>query len=162
MDKVSAPQGAPFPHHGTAEWLTRAEVAEQLKVSTATVTRLAEAGELEEVFVSAKSPRITAASLARHLERNLRHRVVQGAAVSSACVALLLLAGLFTAYESADESLKRQAREYTAEQKAKTDPNSLVEADLLNLSGTTISSLMEAGALAHLSLGGRRHPRRSR
>ncbi len=47
MDPSSALQGAPFPRHGTAEWLTRGQVAELLQVSITTVTRLAEAGELE-------------------------------------------------------------------------------------------------------------------
>lgn len=65
-------------------------------------------------------------------------------------------------YEPADESLKRQAREYSAEGKAKANPGSLTDEDVLSLSGATISSLMEAGALAHLELGARRHPRRPR
>lgn len=75
QDLVSAPRGAPFPHHGTAEWLTRAEVAEMLRVSETTVARLAATGDLEEVRVAPKSPRITPESVERHLARNGRHAV---------------------------------------------------------------------------------------
>jgi hypothetical protein len=65
-------------------------------------------------------------------------------------------------YESADDSLKRQAREIKAEYKAETEPHLLEETDLADLSGTTISRLMSTGALSHLTLGGRRHPQRPR
>ena len=165
---------AAFPPHCEAKatadgehLLSRPEVAERLRVSRRTVRRLGAAGMLEEIRVGERAVRITEASVERHLAERRINRTGQGAVraeavtvvVSSACVALLLLAGLFTAYESADEIRRRQARNYEAEQKADADPRSLTDEDIPNLSGTTISRLMEAGALGHLGLGGRRSRR---
>jgi excisionase family DNA binding protein len=83
-DPVSAPQGAAFPHHGQAEpapgdLLSRAEVARRLRVSEHTVARLAEAGDLEEIRVAPRSPRITPDSVERHLARNGRQAAVSAA-----------------------------------------------------------------------------------
>lgn len=50
----------------TARLLTRAEAAERLRISERTVRRLAKDGRLEEVFVSARSPRITEDSVETH------------------------------------------------------------------------------------------------
>lgn len=83
QDPVSAPRGAPSPPHRTAGWLTRAEVAEQLRVSETTVARLAATGDIEEVRVSPKSPRINPASVERHLARNGARNITQ-TAVSAA------------------------------------------------------------------------------
>jgi hypothetical protein len=65
-------------------------------------------------------------------------------------------------YESADDNLKRQAREIAAETKAATEPHLLEDSDIPNLSGATISDLMAKGQLGHLGMGARRHPRRNR
>lgn len=77
QDLVSAPRSAPFPHHRTARWLTRAEVAERLRVSETTVARLAATGDLEEVRMSPRSPRINPASVEQHLTRNGARSVAQ-------------------------------------------------------------------------------------
>ena len=61
--------------------------------------------------------------------------------------------------DSTAQVLDRQQAQYAAETKAANEPHLLTDADIPNLSGTTISSLMEAGALAHLGLGGRRKRR---
>jgi len=74
-----APRGAPSPHHGTAGWLTRAEVAERLRVSETTVARLAATGDIEEVRVSPKSPRISPDSVEAHLARNGARTLTHGA-----------------------------------------------------------------------------------
>jgi excisionase family DNA binding protein len=75
-----------FPHHGQAEqasdldgWLTRAEVARRLRVSEHTVARLAEAGDIEEVRVAPKSPRINPESVEQHLARNGKRTAVSAA-----------------------------------------------------------------------------------
>lgn len=60
---------------------------------------------------------------------------------------------------STAQVLDKQQAQYAAEQKAATEPHLLTDADIPNLSGTTISSLMAAGALAHLGLGGQRKRR---
>lgn len=85
-DLISAPPGAALPHHGEAQLtptsnhlLPRAEAAELMGVSQRTVRRLVRSGDLEEVWITPQLPRITPDSLARHLERNLRRRVVEGA-----------------------------------------------------------------------------------
>lgn len=65
------------PAASTGDFLTRAEVARITRLSRQTVRQLAIAGDLEEVMVAPRSPRITAASLRRHLER---HRTVNSGA----------------------------------------------------------------------------------
>jgi excisionase family DNA binding protein len=76
-DQVSAPPGAQFPHHGDAgqapaapRMLERSEVAARLHISERTVRRLVAAGDLTEIRVAPHSPRITADSLERHLDKN--------------------------------------------------------------------------------------------
>lgn len=65
-----SPLAALEPSSAADDYLTRAEVGRRLRVSRQTVRQLALAGDLEEVMVAPRSPRITAASLRRHLERN--------------------------------------------------------------------------------------------
>jgi hypothetical protein len=62
--------------------LDRAEVAGLLHVSEKTVARLAAAGHLDEIRVSAKSPRITPDSLERHLARHGVPTTQQGASAA--------------------------------------------------------------------------------
>lgn len=75
---ISAPPSAAFPHHGEAEavdtLLERAEAAERLRVSEATVRRLAAAGHLTEVRVSDRSPRILESSVEAHIARRTVRR----------------------------------------------------------------------------------------
>ena len=52
-----------------APLLPPADVAQMLKVSRRTIRRLVAAGDLEEILVAPKSPRITPKSLAAHLAR---------------------------------------------------------------------------------------------
>jgi excisionase family DNA binding protein len=54
----------------TGPLLDRGEAAERLHVSERTVQRLAAAGHLDEIRVSARSPRITEASVERHLRNS--------------------------------------------------------------------------------------------
>ena len=73
---ISAPPDAAFPHRGEADpLLERAEAAERLRVSEATVRRLARAGHLTEVLVSDRSPRILESSVEAHIaRRTVRHQ----------------------------------------------------------------------------------------
>jgi hypothetical protein len=65
-----------------------------------------------------------------------------------------------TAYMSTEEILDRQQRQAAADAKASSDPASITESDLKDLSPATLSSLMDAGQLTHLGIGARRSPRR--
>jgi excisionase family DNA binding protein len=78
---ISAPPGAAFPSAGqagitvdTGPLLERAEAAERLRVSEATVRRLTAAGHLTEVRVSERSPRITVSSVEAHIARRTVRR----------------------------------------------------------------------------------------
>jgi hypothetical protein len=48
---------------------TRGEAALVFRTSARTIKRLAVEGKLDEVYIAPRSPRITAASIQRHLER---------------------------------------------------------------------------------------------
>jgi hypothetical protein len=65
-----------------------------------------------------------------------------------------------TAYMSAAEILDRQQRTAAADAKASSDPASVTDADLKDLSPEKLTSLMDAGQLAHLGIGARRSPGR--
>ena len=65
-----------------------------------------------------------------------------------------------TAYMSAQEILDRQQRTAAADAKASSDPASVTEADLKDISPGTLSDLMDRGQLAHLGIGARRSQRR--
>ena len=65
-----------------------------------------------------------------------------------------------TAYMTAAEMLERQQRTAAADAKASSDPASVTEADLKDISPDTLSSLISTGQLAHLGIGARRSPGR--
>lgn len=62
-----------------------------------------------------------------------------------------------TAYMTTQEILARQQRTAAADAKPAAE---LTEADLKDVSPERLSSLMDAGQLAHLGIGARRSPRR--
>ena len=64
-----------------------------------------------------------------------------------------------TAYQTAAQMLEKQQRTMAADAKADTDPASLSEADLADISPAKLASLMDAG-LPHLGIGARSKPRR--
>ena len=64
-----------------------------------------------------------------------------------------------TTYLSAAEILERQQRTAAADAKV-TDPASITEDDLRDLSPETLTGLMDRGELAHLGIGRRRTARR--
>jgi excisionase family DNA binding protein len=80
---------AVFPHHGEAEFapdqgrlLTRAEAADQIRMSARTVRRLAADGLIEEVRTGKRAVRVTEQSVRQYLAERRVHRGAQ--AVSAA------------------------------------------------------------------------------
>ena len=67
-----------------------------------------------------------------------------------------------TTYMSAAEILERQQRTAAADAKASTDPSSVTEADLKDMSPETLTGLMNSGKLTHLGIGAPRGTRRRR
>ena len=63
-----------------------------------------------------------------------------------------------TAYLTKEQILERQMRTVAADAKA-ADPATLASEDLRDLSSAKLAELMDAGALAHLGIGARKHPR---
>jgi excisionase family DNA binding protein len=59
-----------MPDPFTGPLLDRGEAAKRLHVSERTIRRLTAAGHLDEVRVSARTPRITVASVERHLRNS--------------------------------------------------------------------------------------------
>lgn len=61
---------------------------------------------------------------------------------------------------STEEILARQQRTAAADAKATSDPASLIEADLADVSPDTLRSVMNSGGLTHLGIGAPRRPGR--
>ena len=79
---------AVFPHHGEAEFapdqghlLTRAEAADQIRMSTRTVRRLEASGELDKVRTGKRAVRVTEQSVRQYLAAR---RVPRGGQAASA------------------------------------------------------------------------------
>ncbi len=78
---------AAFPHHGEAEFapdqghlLTRAEVAERIRMSKRTVRRLGAAGMLEEIRTGERAVRVTEQSVRQYLAgRRVNRQAVSAA-----------------------------------------------------------------------------------
>jgi len=64
--------------------------------------------------------------------------------------------------DSTAQVLDAAQRRYAAETKAASDPMSLTDADLNELTSDTLTRLMDCGALGHLGIGRRSKPRRTR
>jgi hypothetical protein len=65
-----------------------------------------------------------------------------------------------TTYMSTAQILEGQKRTMAADARADADPSSVTESDLRDISPEKLSSLMDAGQLAHLGIGAPRRPRR--
>lgn len=65
-----------------------------------------------------------------------------------------------SAYKSAAKMLEEQKLTHDTDARAEADPSSVTDADLKNLSPEKLTSLMDAGKLAHLGIGAPRRPKR--